>query len=789
MPEKLYHKMHEFVTERFDLNRVLEPLKDNTCSHLLEITGKSGSGKSYLIKPIISSLEKHYKRIVYFTPHPLYFNHLPELIEIITGLDEAEQMKIYEIHYEKFYTGKKYDFFYYLTELLLQKKLLEPMVLVIDDSDVLDAYSRDFLQYLVQYAAEAAIQIVALSQSHLFPFSQVEYLPALGAEDLQKLLSSIFPSTRLSYISEGEILHKISDGNLMILESIFAEMGETQPKGGFDLSPYLEKTYDPEIIYFQNLDAITGPQSEFLTAMYIMDGLDVELIAEALGRKGIKMDRKALVDKGLLAEVEERCVVQKKRAFSQWLHADPQRLSKQLVSKILSFLKKKELGSQIRLRLHIHGGTFSAELFAAMAHLFEIVSDAESNLKINEYLVSISTKPENKLLYTQKMAACYANLAQKDKAVDYYRECLHICTENNLPAEETVYHLSKNLFAVNSSSFALEIIKKYSPATIDSYWKARILLLRADIQAESENFNEAFETLDTVMQSLSGIDDQHRRYLIQAEAKKIRGKIHYYINEWDQAEEAFRESETLYKLADDHNGLAAIYNNLGVLYMFQGEWDQSENFFLESLALEKQDYNLNGISVCFNNLGGLMDDKGDATRSLYYLEEALKIQRLLSEPYNITNIYNNIGVTMMDHGDYARAEDALKKSLETAIEFNFFRNTIASLNNLGALSFKMGDWKGSIEYYEKAIKLSQENNFGEGLLRSFNNLGEVYEKSGELNLAYDLYFKGLELLPSVSDDYIKAELHGNLGSVLTKLHKFKEAYRYLMESFDFFKAL
>jgi len=101
----------------------------------------------------------------------------------------------------------------------------------------------------------------------------------------------------------------------------------------------------------------------------------------------------------------------------------------------------------------------------------------------------------------------------------------------------------------------------------------------------------------------------------------------------------------------------------------------------------------------------------------------------------------------------------------------------------------MGEWNRSIQLYEQAIERSQENSFSEGLLRSFNNLGELYEKQGELNLAYDLYFKGLELLPSVSDDYIKAELSGNLGSVLTRLHKFKEAYSYLVESLDFFKSL
>ena len=789
MPEKLYQKMHEFVSERFNLTRVLDLLRDKSRSHLLEITGKSGSGKSYLIPPIIAALQGTYPNIEYFTPHPLYFNHFPELIRILTGLSEAQQTELFEEHHSKYFTEKKYDFFYYLTEQLLQREVLQPIVLIVDDCDVLDEYSRDFLQYLVQYAADSAIQILALSQQRLFPFSVVENLPSLGAEDIQKLLGSVFPGVGISYISEGEILHKISGGNLMILEKIFGEMRSSKPKGGFDLSPYLEKTYDAHEIYYQNLQELSARQSELLITMYILDGMDEADITEVLGRKSLKADIGALVVRGLLAIVEGRCVVQKKQAFSLWLKEDSQRIPAPLLKKINCYLKKHRVQRQVLLRLNIMSSLNNAELFDEMLHLFCVLSDSSSCLGIYEYLLSISKTAKDQLLYTSKIGQSYSAMAQKDKAVDYFRQCLHICTEHNLPAEEIVYQLANNLFAVNSSSFALEIIKKYSPATIDAYWKSRILLLKGDILAESEDFNEAFETLDTVLHGMSNIEDQHKRYLIQAEAKKIRGKIHYYINEWDQSEEAFKESETMYGLADDHSGLAAIYNNLGVLYMFQGDWEKSESYFLKSLALEKDHFNLNGISVCFNNLGGLMDDKGDASRSLYYLEEALKIQRLLSEPYNITNIYNNIGVTLMDHGDFERAEDALKKSLETAIEFNFFRNTVASLNNLGALSFKKGDWKGSTSYYEKAIKLSEENSFGEGLLRSFNNLGEVYEKSNELNLAYDLYFKGLELLPSVSDDYIKAELYGNLGSVLTKLHKFKDAYRYLMESFDFFKAL
>lgn len=789
MPEKIYQKMHVFISERFDLDRVLQNVQDGGNSHLLEIVGRSGAGKSHLVTPILGKLKKSFDICIYFSPHPLSYNHLPELVQIITGLDYAAQLKIYEKHKKHYHTGRKYDFFYYITEEFVQRELLKPLVLLVDDADVLDDYSSKFLQYLVQSAPDAGIQIIALSQSRQFPFSTVETMPDFTAEELQKLLGMVFPDSGLSYISEGEILHNISGGNLMILEKIFSELSRNYKDKKLDLSPYLEKTYDAHEIYIQNLESLEQGQLELLLASYILDGMSISEVAKALGRRSYKADSNILTELGFLAMVEDRIIVQKKRAFREWINEKNEPFSLQLIKKLLSYLSLDDEHKQIIARLSIRTGIKDVAAFDAVIHLFDVLSDSESSIIIYEYLLSISKDPEEKLSRLQMIAGHYSKLNQKDKATEYYRQCLHLCAEHDLPAAEIVYHLSQNLFAMNSNNFALEIIKKYSPTTIDQVWRARILLLKADILGENEEFIEAFANLETVLGEISAIEDQEKRYHIQAETKKIKGKIHYYINEWDQAQEAFKEAENLYKLAKDNDGLAAIYNNMGVLFMFQGDWVSSESYFLKSLGMEKQNFNLNGVSVCYNNLGGLMDDKGDAHRSLYYLEEALKIQRLLSEPYNITNIYNNIGVTMMEHGDFDRAEDALKKSMETAIEFNFYRNTIASHNNLGALRFKQGDWKGSIEFYEKAIKLSEENSFEEGMLRSFNNLGEIYEKSGNLNLAYDLYFKGLELLPQVSDDYIKAELYGNLGSVLTKLHKFKDAYRYLVESLDFFKEL
>ncbi len=790
MTDSLSPKMHSFVAERFPLEKVLGVLQDASSSHLVEITGKSGSGKSYLVAPLLEALRETYPRVEFFSPHPLYFNQFAQVLRLLCDLDADKYAGLLAEHNKKFSTGRKYDFFYYLTEQLNKRGLLKPRALIIDDGDVLDSYTRDYLLYLVQYAEDSGIQIVFISQQRFYPMAEAEIIPALNTDDLQKLLSLTFPKANLGYAKESEILRKISDGNLLIVENILSEMLAGKAKGGVDLSPFLDKTFDPVQIYRETVSGLTRSQKDLLIALFMLDTDFAPAHARELGlSKTYKKDLEALRAAGLVGCVEGRCVVQKKNSLLSYMDQSRSESLSDLVQKLLKILSAGDLHRQIQSRLLIYAKKYNAELMDGLVSELETLSDNKNLLQLYSYQLKHTKKPAALVQIHKKMGLAHAGLNQKDEAVESFRQALHVCTEHSLPAEEVVNLLANNLYAVNSIAFALEIIKKYSPATIDPYWKQKIQLLKADIQAESEEFAEAQKVLDQVLRHASGIEDKIRRLQIQGEAKKIKGKIHYYVNEWEQAEEAFREAETAYTQAKDHSGLAAIYNNIAVLYMFQGDWERSEQIFLRSLALEQEHYNLNGVSVCYNNLGGLMDDKGDPQKSLHYLEEALKLQKMLNEPYNITNIYNNIGVTWMDHSEFDKAEDALKKSLQTALDFGFFRNTVASLNNLGALYFKKGDWNQSISLYEQAIQKSEENNFNEGLLRSFNNLGEVYEKQNELNLAYDLYFKGLELLPTVSDEYIKAELYGNLGSVLTKLHKFKEAYSYLVESLDFFKSI
>ncbi|MDA3813433.1 MAG: sigma 54-interacting transcriptional regulator, partial [Candidatus Cloacimonetes bacterium] len=403
--------------------------------------------------------------------------------------------------------------------------------------------------------------------------------------------------------------------------------------------------------------------------------------------------------------------------------------------------------------------------------------------------LKLITEPKKKKEILLNLGKANRVLGKLDIAAEHFREALKLAVENLLPLGKVVYSLAEALYTMNSSAFALELLKKYSSDSDDIELNLKTSLLKAEILLDLEKMDEVMQLAEISLQISDQIKDANIRFKIKADFRKQKGKIAYYTDDWKRAENEFNEAETLYSKINNIEGLAAIYNNLGVLAMFQGEMQNAEKLYQKSLKFEKERYNLSGISASRCNLGSLYEDRGDYKKSINSLKEALEIQKLLNDKFKTISIYINIGVSYMNNGKYEKAEEAFNNSLGIAVEFNMYKNVISVLNNLGALFFKSGNFRKAIEYYEQAEKKSKDSNFSEGLIKSYINLGELFEKRGEFNLAYEYYSKSLELLPGITDESMKAELYGNLGSVLTSLHKFKEAYAYLVESYDYFKSL
>jgi transcriptional regulator with PAS, ATPase and Fis domain/Tfp pilus assembly protein PilF len=782
MDQKVESVLSRFATNNsVFIERIYNHMKAPGGS-IIEIVGDSGSGKSYIFQKLFEYLNDKERSPQYYLPPVFHYNHLRNLITRMTTASE-EQFDSILHEAQNFNFTAKYDFFFFLTEQLRRRELLKPVDLIIYEGTFLDQYSRDFIEYFVQYFSDVNIKILFFTQQKTFPLADSIHIPTPSTQDIREIIVEIFPDQNKKFITESEIIYNISKGNYFVIQHILNNFFSNATT--LDFGSYLDKKVNVTSIVTQNLHELDDNVKKLLFTLFLLDtnGSD-SVLKQLFPDADLKNALTTLISKKLIFHFNKRYYIRKVSIIKQQFESLPASKKKLLITPILKTLNESLFGD-----FCVMFGLCTDELRNDVITYLQHISDYNSlTLIFNDRIDQ--EKDETALAqlhYQQGMVLMHLN--ENESASEHFRSALKYCINNNLPAEEIIYQLARCLYLLNSSAFAVEIIKKYSPDSISPFWSAQIKLLKAEILMEEDEYQETLENIEESIRLSADISNREQQLEIRAICRKTRGLLFYYNNEWNKAEAEFTEAGKLFSNIQSNSGMAAINNNLAGLAMLQGEWKRSEELFLKSLEYEQKRYNLDGISGSYSNLGYLFEDENDYKKSLYYLNEALKIQRLLGNRDIITKIYNNIGITYMDNGEYAKAEEAFNQLHEIAVKFNSYRNVIAAYNNLGALFFKSGDWTQATDYYERAIKKSKDNNFYEGMCKSYNNIGELYERRGEYSMAYDYYSKGMELLPNISDDFLKAELYGNLGSVLTHLHKFGEAYGYLVESYDFFKSL
>jgi Nif-specific regulatory protein len=748
--------LSDFVLQNFiSPEEVLKKLSSEE-SKILEVIGEFGSGKYYIFKELVEYLTRNKFNYTGFVPSGTEYNQLKEIILASTAISKEDYEEII-IESELHNLTNKYDFFFFLTENLKRRKVLSSKLIVIYRAYNLDRYTLDFIQYLVQSASEQGIKFVTLNRQSLFTFSERFEIQRITAADIHTLLNNLYLVEKSDYTTESEILYSLTKGDAFIIRYILEELQKVGEK--LDFTSYLDKKINVQTIFEKKYKSLTKKQQELLRTIY----LDCRDCNKDLYKKEIQ-NMKALLASGMVFETETD--------FFVYHNLEMKDLFNGLVSGDAVPIKEENPDEIIQ---QIKGFSKICDFEAVLSIL---------NLKQRKFK-NYKEEIENLMSYGKSLS----QLSRIEEAVEYFRKALKLCVINKAPAEEIVFHLAEGLFMINSYTFALEVMKNYSPESINKFWESKLLILKADILCESNEFDEALDTITNAYKAASQTENKKVRFDLQAQCRKTKGKIYYYENEWAKAETEFEGAEKLYENSGNTKGSAAIFNNLGVLAMYQGNWKKTETLYLKSLHTEESNYNLKGVSICYSNLGGLYSDEGDYEKSTQYLTEAIRILSLLNDQKGMAFAYNNLGINFMDNLKFDEAEGALKKSLEISIILKSFDIVVAAYLGIGALNFKSGNWSKAIEYYENAIKKSKTNDFSDGLCRSYNNLGEVFELRGEYNLAQEYYNKSLDMLPQITDDLLKAELFGNIGSVLTSIHKFGEAYKYLVESFDIFKSM
>lgn len=178
---------------------------------------------------------------------------------------------------------------------------------------------------------------------------------------------------------------------------------------------------------------------------------------------------------------------------------------------------------------------------------------------------------------------------------------------------------------------------------------------------------------------------------------------------------------------DDKKGMAAAYNNLGVVYRNQGALDKALEYYLISLRIYDSLKNKEGIATTKNNISTIYAIKKEYGQAIKYLEESYTLFVELQDKPRLVGTMNNMGNLNMEVQLFEKAIKNFSEAsqLSESIGMKFADPVV----NLGNIYFKQENYQRAVEQYEKALAMEEMAGNKLGALNVLTNLGIAYTRA------------------------------------------------------------
>ena len=218
---------------------------------------------------------------------------------------------------------------------------------------------------------------------------------------------------------------------------------------------------------------------------------------------------------------------------------------------------------------------------------------------------------------------------------------------------------------------------------------------------------------------------------------------------WDMREhlaEGRSRLESVLEMAGDGYAQqrARIGIFLGALATALGDFSAAQGFSQQSLRLYEQLNDHWGIAASLNALGIEARDSGDYETAQHYFERTLELWRKLPNSIETARCLHNFANVAKARGDYSRAQLALREATELFERVQDRSGAAWSINQLADIMREQGDLDEAANRYRSALTIFRQAGDRWGCARSLADLGYLYCERKEYAAAHRAYREALE---------------------------------------------
>jgi tetratricopeptide (TPR) repeat protein len=270
-----------------------------------------------------------------------------------------------------------------------------------------------------------------------------------------------------------------------------------------------------------------------------------------------------------------------------------------------------------------------------------------------------------------------------------------------------------------------------------------------------------------------------------ANAHSLLAKVLSGINQYDEAlaelEQGLELTSAVKASELKDVTVAQIYQKMGQVLRSIGEYPR---------AIEAIQQGIDALTGGFPKERGALKiamastlvRQGEFEAAQQWCEEGLEDVDLGGDLAELAHTYSLLGTIRSGLGDIAASLEWRQKSLAISEEIDSIPLQMEAHNNLAVANYFLGRLEKAVVHYEKSRELSQQIGNLNTAARAEINLGEVHLLRGDLAEAERSFRSGLSIWEGTG--YQLGQAYGaiNMGAVLTRQSKPREALEFLETS-------
>jgi class 3 adenylate cyclase/tetratricopeptide (TPR) repeat protein len=568
-------------------------------------------------------------------------------------------------------------------EMFLERVLMMPTLLVVEDAHWLDDSSRSLLLHLTQKKAARPWLVCVTTRPggepavHLDGPGQRLDLEPLEADRAAELALSMADEVALSSETLAALTERSGGNPLFVRELVNAARAgdrlETLPESVESLLTTRIDTLDPENRMLLRYAAVVGPTFE------------LDFIAEILEDE--------IPDAGDPARWEW---LREFVAYAgEMTYAFRHDLVRATAYEGLSFRRRRDIHCRVAGALERRDGEADASLLSL--HFFE----AGVYSKAWTYAGAAGVRAQATFANVDAAELYERALAAADHLPD-------LATGERAHVLESLGDVCERFGAYDRSFDALQSARELAGRDL-ALLDARLLGKQSAVHELVGRYAEALEACEQGLARLDDADDSHEKDAVRASIELCAGGIHYRQTNNEEAirwlEAAVEHSDRagdrstlahayylldaahsdfgspdglrylelarpIYEELGDLRGLGVVLSNLGIHAYYEGRWDDSIAFYRGSRDVKDRAGHVIGAVIQVNNEAEILSDQGRLEEAIPLFEEMLRVSRASGWAFGEGAALSNLARADARAGRFDEAHESFDAALEVFEELS-----------------------------------------------------------------------------------------------------------------------